>query len=338
MVKILFLLFFLIELSSSTYDLKKERIALLNLHNIVRNLHHVSNLTQSSYIEKIAQKYSDFLLKNPNKYTELSKNTYNDSKLGENIYVGKNTENFSFNAIQTWYKESEFYFNNPEHFYFSPHFTQLVWKSTKLLGCGLSCNTENCYLVCNYYPTGNVLNEYYNNVFPIQAIKKEEKSENLVEDVSESNEPLEKFRNEITERHNYYRKEHYVGELQRDPELEKLAQDVAEYMSEIDSIYYNYEKYNEQTISKNFFYDNNFLDGEEVADEWYSQIKNYDFKNPATKKISLIKDFSNLIWKKTKKIGCGYSCKNEDKKCYYCCAYYPGGIESALMDNILPVA
>ncbi len=48
---------------------------------------------------------------------------------------------------------------------------------------------------------------------------------------------MEKFRKEITERHNYYRKEHNVGELERDSELEKIAQNAAEYMSEIDSIY-----------------------------------------------------------------------------------------------------
>ena len=47
----------------------------------------------------------------------------------------------------------------------------------------------------------------------------------LAEDVSDSK-TLEKFRNEITERHNYYRKKHNVGELERDSKLEKIAQEV----------------------------------------------------------------------------------------------------------------
>ncbi len=102
-------------------------------------------------------------------------------------------------------------------------------------------------------------------------------------------------------------------------------------------LYYSSEKYNGESIGQSFLFNNKFLDGKSVADLWYSQKKNYDFINPSTKNIPLIKGFTNLVWKKTKKIGCGYACKEKDEKCYYCCTYYPGGIESIYMDNVLPI-
>ena len=48
------------------------------------------------------------------------------------------------------------------------HFTQLVWKSTKTVGFGVSLGTSsgfNCvYLVANYAPPGNYLNQFSQNV------------------------------------------------------------------------------------------------------------------------------------------------------------------------------
>ena len=64
---------------------------------------------------------------------------------------------------------------------------------------------------------------------------------------------LEAFRKEITERHNYYRKRHHVGDLERDSNLEEIAQISAEYMLETDSISYFDEKYIGDFLFKVFF-------------------------------------------------------------------------------------
>lgn len=53
------------------------------------------------------------------------------------------------------------------------HFTQIVWKSTEQLGCGLAITTDNrVYGVCNYFPQGNVINQGYfeENVQPLKQL------------------------------------------------------------------------------------------------------------------------------------------------------------------------
>ena len=49
------------------------------------------------------------------------------------------------------------------------HFTQLVWKSSKKLGVGAAQASESgaWYVVCNYFPPGNVRGEFLNNVFTL---------------------------------------------------------------------------------------------------------------------------------------------------------------------------
>ncbi len=36
------------------------------------------------------------------------------------------------------------------------HYTQMVWPSTKRVGCAIATNKKDDYLVCRYYPAGNV--------------------------------------------------------------------------------------------------------------------------------------------------------------------------------------
>ena len=44
------------------------------------------------------------------------------------------------------------------------HFTQVVWKSTKHVGCGIASCGGNDLLVCQYSPAGNYDGQYLDNV------------------------------------------------------------------------------------------------------------------------------------------------------------------------------
>lgn len=39
------------------------------------------------------------------------------------------------------------------------HYTQMVWRDTRKVGCAVSSNRENEILVCRYWPAGNVMGE-----------------------------------------------------------------------------------------------------------------------------------------------------------------------------------
>ncbi|KAG6361873.1 hypothetical protein INS49_010102 [Diaporthe citri] len=41
------------------------------------------------------------------------------------------------------------------------HFTQLVWKNTTAVGCGSRlCGTRGWYIVCEYWPRGNIIGQF----------------------------------------------------------------------------------------------------------------------------------------------------------------------------------
>lgn len=70
-------------------------------------------------------------------------------------------------AVDAWYEEITkpgYVFgrsNNPG----TGHFTQVVWKGSKMLGVGVSKNSKNqTFVVCNYDPPGNYVGQYDKNV------------------------------------------------------------------------------------------------------------------------------------------------------------------------------
>ena len=71
----------------------------------------------------------------------------------------------------------------------------------------------------------------------------------------------------------------------------------------------------EQLLDKIYF------GSEKISLQRYKSENKYDYKNP--KYSSDTEDFTQIVWKNTKKIGCGYACN--DKDCYGICTYYPAG-------------
>ncbi len=363
MNKLLILCFITIALSA-TLDLENARAQILTKHNYYRAQHQVGDLVRLPAIEKIAQNYSEYLASIGK--MEHSKNKYNGERLGENLYYGYLSSNIGKNSVEKWYSEESLYdYNNPGYKQGIGHFTQLVWKNSKNLGCGVGCKSNNyCYVTCNYYPAGNYLSSFPSNVFPkvetttsdtteeepesdttkeetkptTQDTTKEETKPTTQDTTKEetstnTNSELEKFRNEITAQHNYYRNQHQAGNLERDTELERIAQDAAEHMVEINNFYFTSETYNGDYIGKNVFYSYNTPLGAKMVDNWYKGISKYNFDNPGY--VSGAGSFTQLVWKNSEKIGCGYACKGS--QCYGGCVYYPGGnYLNSFATNVLP--
>ena len=112
-----------------------------------------------AYSEKIAQGHS----------LVHSSNKYKGNSLGENLYMHSGSINGE-DASNSWYSEIDYYDFST---YSSKtgdatgHFTQLVWKSSREIGCGAACDGSYCVCTCNYYPAGNFIGKHPENVFPL---------------------------------------------------------------------------------------------------------------------------------------------------------------------------
>ena len=358
MNKAILLISLLVAINGVTLDLEAVRNDMLSRHNYYRAQHQVSDLTRVAAIESIAQNYSEYLVTlNTLKH---SNNTYLGNALGENLYWGYGFSTIGTQATDAWYEEvSDYDFSNPGYKSGIGHFTQLVWKDSQQLGCGVGCGSNNyCFVTCNYYPAGNYLNQFASNVFPIAGGSTSPDTtapdttapdttapdttapdttapDTTAPATTDPNDPLEVFRNEITARHNYYRVQHQVGNLERDDELERIAQEASEHMVEIDNFEYPTAKYNGKSIGKYLFYVWGTINANSIVDRMYQGVSSYDFSNPGY--TSSAGGFTQLVWKSSQKIGCGYSCSG--RECYGCCTYYPAGnMLSSFPSNVFPKA
>ncbi|CAF1080630.1 unnamed protein product [Brachionus calyciflorus] len=142
----------------------------LAAHNKYRALHGAPNLVNDQSVTNTAQKYAEYLSSN-----NLFKHSA-ASGLGENLasMSGSNLgtcEALADRFTDMWYNEVKFYnYNNGGFSMQTGHFTQVVWKSTTRLGCGLAISGNRAVGVCNYSPPGNVVGAFQKNVLPAGSI------------------------------------------------------------------------------------------------------------------------------------------------------------------------
>ncbi|CAF0787118.1 unnamed protein product [Brachionus calyciflorus] len=137
----------------------------LNAHNLCRKKHGSDPLIHNKDISAIAQNYANYLAKIGS--LTHSTNTYKGQKLGENLFYHYDSRNIVLSGekpTMDWYNEIKQY----KYRDYQPgtgHFTQVVWKSTKEVGLGLAkANDGSIYVVANYYPAGNFIGQFSDNV------------------------------------------------------------------------------------------------------------------------------------------------------------------------------
>lgn len=63
--------------------------------------------------------------------------------------------------------------------------------------------------------------------------------------------------------------------------------------------------------------------GSSTVKRWYDEIGHYDWNKPVYS--SKVGHFTQVVWKNTSKVGCGYATNGEKSKIYICCNYDPPG-------------
>lgn len=146
--------------SVTTDGLSDNASKLLTVHNNKRALHKdTPPLKWSSELETYAQNYA-------NQYDCSGGLVHSGGPYGENLAIGYGIEG----AVEAWYDEIKYYdYNNPGFSGSTGHFTQVVWKSSTEVGCGIkNCgSTWGDYVICSYKPAGNVIGEFPENVMPL---------------------------------------------------------------------------------------------------------------------------------------------------------------------------
>ena len=147
------------------FNIEEYKMRVLLKHNELRNKHNSPELQINEELNAMAQEYAKKLFEsNNNKKKYFSFNTYKDSFLGENILIAK--KKTPEDICRQWYEENKNYnysLNKLQNN--TAHFTQMIWKNTKEIGIGFHFDDDknNC-LVVYYYPAGNILGEFSNNI------------------------------------------------------------------------------------------------------------------------------------------------------------------------------
>ena len=144
------------------YEVYKKKI--LRIHNLFRSATKSPNLNEDKNLEELAQKCAD-------KCAELEcldhpPILYNDDNVGEILFSLDRIDvsNISNRISNILEKEKNNYKYNSYNSK-TKNYTQVIWKSTKIVGFGISqSNRGIIYFVGLYFPPGNILNQFDKNI------------------------------------------------------------------------------------------------------------------------------------------------------------------------------
>lgn len=127
---------------------------MLNAHNEWRKRYSVPPLKWSAKLATYAQQWADKLSRE-NRFEHRA-----DSPYGENLAVASGQQFTPERVVDLWGRESKDYdhgSNSCSRGETCGHFTQVVWKGTKEVGCGMARKGSREAWVCNYNPPGNIV-------------------------------------------------------------------------------------------------------------------------------------------------------------------------------------
>ena len=126
-------------------------------HNQARRAVGVPDLQWSDELAGVAQRWADTL-----RGENCTMRHSQQRGIGENLHWRSGGRDTPTSAIAGWLAEKQFF--DPATKTCAPgkvcgHYTQMVWRSTRFVGCGMTTCGNTELWVCNYSPPGNYVGQ-----------------------------------------------------------------------------------------------------------------------------------------------------------------------------------
>lgn len=136
--------------SGSTGHLDQAYI--LREHNIARCIHGADPLTWDDSLASHGESWANTIHYSNMHHGDMD---FDGKHVGQNLYgscISPGTPHSDREAVDDWMKEES---------YQGGHYTQVIWKGSQQVGCGMWCGPDMgmtcCMVACDYYPAGNLV-------------------------------------------------------------------------------------------------------------------------------------------------------------------------------------
>lgn len=149
----------------STKD-EKFKSQMLAQHNKYRKIHDAPALTYSDKLADFAQNWCN-KLRDENSFRHSSGSGYGENLGKRGGSAARDGVASGVGTVDSWYNEIKDYdFDEPGFSHKTGHFTAVVWKKTKQVGCAYSHSSDKytIWVCCNYSPPGNYRGQFEDNV------------------------------------------------------------------------------------------------------------------------------------------------------------------------------
>ncbi|CAF0915148.1 unnamed protein product [Rotaria sordida] len=143
------------------------------------------------------------------------------------------------------------------------------------------------------------------------------------------------FQGETLQRHNTLRARHCAKSLQLNNNLNKIAQDYADYLAATNGFQHSNNGYGENLYMSSSSVPLANLHGNEATQAWYDEIEDYDFSRPGFSGAT--GHFTQIVWKGSTQLGVGIAFGNGGRRAIVVCNYDPpGNYMGQFSQNVAP--